>query len=94
MVLLVLCVPDSHLLEQSEIFSKDVVRPGLDLLSVLLYSPRVLIIQPRLTPWEEVQTHFQEPLRRELVHNGLRLQCDLCILQVGIEISDQGRLAL
>ena len=47
-------VPDGHVLEHSEICSEDLIRPGPDLLSIPPHVPHTHILQPRLTPWEEV----------------------------------------
>ena len=80
------CVPGGHVLGQSVICSKDVVCPGPDISSVLLNYPRAPIIQPWLTPWEEVKTHVHHPRRRDLVRNGLRPRCSFRLHQVAIEI--------
>ena len=50
MVQVVLHVLYGHVLEQSTICSKDLVRPVLDLSSVPLHYPRVTILQSWLTP--------------------------------------------
>ena len=92
MVQVVSRVLDGHVLEQSAIFSKDVVRPGPDLSSVPLHSPRAPILQTLLTPWEEVQTHIHQPCFRDLVRNGLYPQCAFRLRQVGIEISGHQKL--
>ena len=92
MVRVVLHVPGGHVLEKSAIFSKDVVRPGPDLLSAPLHYPRALILQPWLTPWEEVQTHVHQYRWREIVRNGLHPRCDFWIRQVGIDIDGHQEL--
>ena len=93
MVRVVLRVMDIHVLEQYEIFTNDVVYPGLDLSYVPLYSPRASILQLRLKPWEEVKTHVHQPRRRELVCNGLQPRCAFRLHQVAIEISGHQELA-
>ena len=47
-------IPDGHVLEQSVICSKDIFRPGPDLLSVLIHAPCASILQPLHALWEEV----------------------------------------
>ena len=44
------------------------------------------ILQQQLTPWEEFQTYVHQTRHLELARNGLRLQCDFRIYQVGIDI--------
>ena len=52
MVRVVLHVPGGHILEQYVICSKDLIRLGMDLSSVLLHTPCATILKPRLTLWE------------------------------------------
>ena len=87
MIRVVSRVTDVHVLEKSAICSKGVVCPGPNLLSVLLHYPRAPILQPRITPWEEVKTHVHPPPHGEIVRNALRLLCAFRIHQSGIEIS-------
>ena len=47
-------VLDGQVLEKYLIFSKDVICPGSDLLPIPPHAPCAPILQPRLTPWEEV----------------------------------------
>ena len=88
MVRVVLRVPDSHVLKQSVICSKDSVLPRPDLLSVPLHYLREPILQPRIILWEEVKTHVHKTRHCKLTHNGLQLQCDFRLCQVGIDIYD------
>ena len=87
MVQVVSRVLDSHVLEQSAICSKNVVRPGRDLLSVPLYPSIAPVLQPRIATWEELQTHIHHISRREFFRNGFRPRCSLRILQIGINIA-------
>ena len=87
MVRVVLCVPDEHILKQYAICSKNVVRPGPDLLSVPLHPLSAPVLQPRIAPWEEVYTHIHQTICCEFFYNVFRLQCSFQILQVGIKIS-------
>ena len=87
MVRVVSRILNDHVLEQYEICSKDVIYPGLDLSSLPPHAPHAPILQPQLTPWEEVQYHVHYPCRHELVRNGLPLRCAFRLRQVGIEVA-------
>ena len=54
MVRIVLQVLDGHVLEQSAIWSKDLIRPGTELFPIRTHDPRAPFLQPQITPWEEV----------------------------------------
>ena len=87
MVRVVPQVTDGHVLEQSSICSMDIIRPGLDLLSTPPHASHALILQPRITLWDEVQDHVQYPRRHELVRNSLTSRSAFHIRQFGIEVS-------
>ena len=86
MVRVVSHVPDGHVLKKSAICSKDAVLPVLGISSALLHYPREPILQPRLTPWEEVQTHVHQPRCREIFCNELHQRCSFQLRQVIIDI--------
>ena len=57
MVQVVPQVPDGHVLKNSAVYSKGLIRPGPDLSSISHRDPRAPILQPWITPWEEVRVH-------------------------------------
>ena len=67
-------VPDGHVLEESAIFSVDVIRLVSDLLFIPSNYSRATILQPHLRLWEEVQAHVHYPRRHELVRDGITSQ--------------------
>ena len=86
MVQVVSWVPDDHALEQSGIFSKDVVRPRPDLSSMPPHAPFATILQPRITLWEEVPVHVFYPRCLNLVRYGLALGYAFWLRNICIEV--------
>ena len=78
-------VLDSHVLEQSVICSEDIIRLGPDLSTIPPHAPCAPILQPRFTPWEDVQARVLYPRRCELVCDGFNPCCAFWIREISIE---------
>ena len=87
MVRVVLWVLDGHVLEQSVIYSEDVIRPVPDLLFILPHSPCTPILQPQLKTWVKVQAHVLYTCRRELICNGLTPWCAFRLCKIDIKVT-------
>ena len=86
-VLVVRCVPDHHVMEQTTFCVQDVVSPGAYLQSPAEHDTRLYVPQPRLTLWEEVTNNVLKTRCGKVCRNCFILYMSLWHFQVSVEIS-------